>query len=250
MDRRQLKSMGVAAPGYGNAFFMDEGDAARADGVAFARIAGVATVFATDSSAAPIEATQRSFATDAEAFDYMFRCLRDSVAARRATTETVVEATEKAAAQQRPSLHERYRDLGLSGVTATLVWIATALGWLWISPFTYTRDDMVGLAVNGSRVGDYIFDADTGLVVVAVCYSLAVVHMADQWSLGRRDPGQVGRRALGTAIGTAVFSALALACMAIRSDEIDNPLYWLPPALALLSAGVVAVSLTASRTKT
>lgn len=249
MDRRTLKSMGVAARGYGNARFADEGDAVQADAVMFARIDGAPTVYATDDAAVPIESTRRSFGTDAEAFDYMYQCLRDRVAARRTAAVATVEAQEVQAARTRPSLFAMYRQMGVTGITRTLVWIATALGWLWISPFTYTRDDSFKLYAATDDIGAYIFDADTGLVVVAACYSLAVVNMVEQWSVGRHDPGRLGRRALPTAGGTALFAAVALACMTIRSDEIENPLYWLPPVLALLSGVAVALSLFASRSR-
>lgn len=245
MDRKQLKSMGVAAPGYGNARFLDEGDDAQADAVVFTPRDGAWTVYATDEAAAPIEATRRSFDTDSEAFDYMHQCLRERVTARRAAADTAAEAV---AARPRQSLFAAYREIGVTGVATTLVGIATALGWLWISPFTYTRDDTWKIGVTSDDRGTFIFDAESGLIVVAVCYSLAVINMAEQWSLGRHDDGRLGRRAPGTAGVTALFSTLALVCMFIRSDEIENPLYWVPPVLALLSATAVALSLAASRT--
>lgn len=247
MDRKQLKSMGVAARGYGNALFLDEGDEVQPDAVVFTRTAGAGTVFATDESGAPIEATLRTFTSDAEAFDYMYACLRDRVAARRAASTTKVASVEAEAERTRPSLLEMYQRLGVTGVATTLVGIATALGWLWISPFVYTREDTFKLYASTADQGEFIFPADTGLVVVAVCYLLATVNMAEQWSLGRHDSDRLGRRALGTAVGTAIFAALALFCMALRSDEIENPLYWLPPVLALVSGVTVAVALFASR---
>ena len=244
MDRKQLKSMGVAAPGYGNACFLDEGDDAQPDAVVFTPLGGAWTVYATDESAAPIEATRRSFATDAEACDYMHQCLRDRVTARRAAANAVAEAE---AARPRQDLFTAYRQIGVTGVATTLVWIATALGWLWISPFTYTRDDTRKLGITSDDRSTFIFDAESGLIVVAVCYSLATINMAEQWSRGRHDDGRLGRRALGAAGGTALFATVALVCMFIRSDEIENPLYWIPPLLALLSATAVALSLAASR---
>ncbi len=252
MDRRQLKSMGVAAPGYGNARFLDEGDEVEPDAVVFTRSDGTATgltstVFATDAAGAPVEATRRTFADDSAAHDYMFQCLRESVAARRSATVAAAEVTENQAALSRPTLVESYRRLGVSGVATTLAGIATALGWLWISPFVYTVDDTFKLYASGSDRGSYIFDADYGLVVVAVCYLVATVNVVDQWLSGR---GRALRRRLGTCLGTAFFAALALACMAIRHDEITNPLAWAPPVLALLSGLVASVALFARRAAT
>lgn len=244
MDRKQLKSKGIAAAGYGNALFLDEGDEVRADAVVFTPLDGAWTVYATDAVAAPIETTRRSFASDSEAFDYMYQCLRDQLTARRAARTARAEAEQ---AQPRPSLFAAYRTMGLTGVLMVVAWITTAFGWLWISPFTYTRADTFKIGVSTDQVGEFIFDASSGLPVVALCYSLAVVNMAEQWSLGRHDGGHQARRAIGTAAGTAMFAAVALVCMLIRSDEVENPLYWVPPFLALVSGTAVALGLFASR---
>lgn len=245
MDRKQLKSMGVAARGYGNALFLDEGDAVEPDAVVFTPQAGAWTVFATDPVGAPIEPTRRSFATDSEAFDYMHQCLRDQLTARRATRQAAVAKT----ARPRPSLLALYRELGLTGFLMTVAWTATALGWLWVSPFTYTRADTYRIGVTSSDRGEYIFDLQHGLPVVAVVYSLAVVNMAEHWSLARHQGGRQLRRSISTALGTALFAAVALTCMLIRSGEIENPLYWLPPLLALFSALGVALGLAAFRVR-
>ncbi|MFI5427521.1 hypothetical protein [Aeromicrobium sp. UC242_57] len=242
MDRKQLKSSGIAAAGYGNALFLDEGDEVKANAVVFTPLDGAWTVFATDETAAPIETTRRSFASDSEAFDYMHQCLREQMTARRARRTAQVEAE---AARPRPSLFEAYRTMGLTGVLMVVAWIATAIGWLWISPFTYSRADTFRIGVSTDQQGEFIFDAQSGIRVVAVCYSLAVVNMAEQWSLGRHDGGRLARRAIGTAAGTALFSAIALICMVIRSDEIENLLYWIPPTLALFSGIAVALGLAA-----
>ncbi|WP_370616972.1 hypothetical protein [Mumia sp. Pv 4-285] len=231
MDRRQLKARPVAARGYGNACFLDEGDAARADAVVFAPFDGAWTVYATDEAAVPIEATLRTFGTDSEAFDYMYQCLRDKVAARRAVVSARVEADAAEEARSGDPeqmvyrtlrLLDSYRELGLVGTLTTLAFLATAVGWLGILP---VRDDA------------------RWLPVVAVCYSLAVVNMAAQWWLGRHDDGRLGRRASGTAVGTALFSTVAVVCMTIRAGDVENPLYWLPPVLALLSSITVAIIL-------
>ncbi|WP_456695564.1 hypothetical protein [Aeromicrobium sp. P5_D10] len=245
MDRKQLKSKGIAASGYGNALFLDEGDEVRADAVVFTPLDGAWTVYATDVAAAPIEATRRSFATDSEAFDYMCQCLRDQLTARRAARTARAEAER---ARPKPSLFAAYRTMGLTGVLMVVAWITTALGWLWISPFTYTRADTFKIGVSTDQIGEFIFDASSGLPVVALCYSLAVVNMAEQWSLGRHDGGRLARRAIGTAAGTALFATLALVCMLIRSDEVENPLYWIPPFLALVSGTAVALGLAVTRT--
>lgn len=48
MNREQLKSLGVAAAGRGNALFLDEDDEAGAEAVVFAPHTGGFTVYATD----------------------------------------------------------------------------------------------------------------------------------------------------------------------------------------------------------
>lgn len=243
MDRKQLKSMGVAARGYGNALFLDEGDDVAPDAVVFTPSAGAWTVFATDPVGAPIEPTRRSFATDSEAFDYMHQCLRDQLTARRAGRQSAVAETA------RPRLFALYREMGLAGVLMTVAWIATALGWLWVSPFTYTRTDTFRIGVTSSDVGEHIFDLQLGLPVMAASYCLAIVNMAEHWSLGRHEGGRQLRRSLSIALATAMFAAVALGCMAIRSGEIENPLYWLPPLVALFSALGVALGLAAFRSR-
>lgn len=245
MDRKQLKSTGVAARGYGNALFLDEGDDVEPDAVVFTPLDGAWTVFATDPAGAPIETTRRSFATDSDAFDYMHQCLRDQLTARRAVRQAAVAKT----ARPKRSLVAQYRELGLTGLLMTVAWIATALGWLWVSPFTYTRADTYRIGVTSSDVGEHIFDLQQGLPVVGVAYSLAAVNMAEHWSLGRHEGGQQLRRSLSTACATAMFAAIAVVCMTIRSGEIENPLYWLPPVAALLSALGVALGLAALRSR-
>ncbi|MFC5677687.1 hypothetical protein [Aeromicrobium endophyticum] len=242
MDRAELKSKGVAARGYGTALFLDESDDVEPDAVVFTPHAGAWTVFATDGAAAVIETTRRSFTTDAEAFDYMHQCLREQIAARRAER---VAQTQAEGAKPLPSLLSMYRKMDPTGVLTVLASIATTWGWLWISPLTYTREDEFKL-YSGER-GSYIFDADTGVWVVAACYGLAALNMSEQWSLGRHDGGRLVRRSIGIALGTTVFSSLALVCMSIRSDEIGSPLFWLPPVLALASSVAVALGLLAIR---
>jgi hypothetical protein len=241
MDRKGLKSKGVAARGYGNALFLDEGDDVEPDAVVFTPHAGAWTVFATDGTGTLIETTRRSFATDSEAFDYMHQCLREQIASRRAarTAQRQAEAT-----RPRPSLVSMYRQMGLTGVLTVLASIATAWGWLWMSPFTWSSEDRFKLYA-GER-GSYIFDADSGVWVVAACYVLATINMGEQWSLGRHDGGRLARRSIGVALGTAVFSSIALVCMTIRSDEIGSPLFWLPPGLALVSSVAVGLGLLAA----
>lgn len=245
MDRKELKSKGVAARGYGKALFLDEGDDVEPDAVVFTPHAGALAVFATDGAGTLIETTRRLFATDSEAFDYMHQCLREQIAARRAarTAQTHTEA-----ARPRPSLLAMYRQMGPTGVLTVHASIAAAWGWLWISPLTWTREDQFKL--YSGEPGSYIVDSDSGLWVVAACYSFAALNMAEQWSLGRHDGGRLARRAMGTALVTAVFSCLAVVCMAIRSDEIENPLFWLPATLALLSGIAVGLGLFASRART
>ena len=241
MDRKELKSKGVAARGYGTALFLDEGDDVEPDAVVFTPHDGAWTVFATDGEGTLIESTRRTFATDAEAFDYMHRCLREQIASRRAA-RTAQRQTE--AATPRPSLFSMYRQMGLTGVLTVLASIATAWGWLWISPFTWTSEDRFALYA-GDR-GSYIFDAGSGVWVVTACYLLATVNMGEQWSLGRHDAGRLARRSIGVALGTAVFSTVALICMTIRADEIGSPLFWLSPSLALTSSLVVGLGLFAT----
>ncbi|KAA1424810.1 hypothetical protein FE697_002525 [Mumia zhuanghuii] len=235
MDRKQLKSRRVAAQGYGNACFLDEGDETRADAVVFTPLDGAWTVFATDAAAAPIEATRRSFATDSEALDYMYRCLRDKVEARHAEVSARVDADAATEARKGDPeqmvlrtlrLLDAYRGLGLAGVLTTLAFLATAVGWIGIAPFT---------------------DAEKGLPFVAVCYSLATANVVAQWWRGRHVAGRRARRALRTAVGTALFAVVALVCMVIRLSDIENPLFWLPPALALLTSAAVAIALSAAR---
>ncbi|HXH33565.1 MAG TPA: hypothetical protein VNJ54_04030 [Plantibacter sp.] len=231
MNREQLKSLGVAAAGRGNALFLDEHHEAGPDAVVFAPRADVFTVYATDRTATPIERTRRSFGTDAAAFDYMYECLKERADTRRG-----------------PGLIASYRRIGVRGVASALVWIATAVGWLWISPFTYTADDMRKWTADSDRLGSFIFPAETGLPVVAVCYSLAAITMVVQWSQVRR--GAVSsRRALGTAAGTALFATIALVCMVIRAGEIEDLFFWFPPVLALAGAAAVVLAAAQARSR-
>lgn len=230
MDRGQLKSLGVAAADRGNALFLDEGDKPEPYAVVFEPLDGTYAVYSTDHAGTPVAATRRTFGTDAEAFDAMYERLR-----------------EQADARPRPSLVDAYRWIGIMGTLTTLIWIATALGWLWISPFTSTADETRKFTGDSGDRGEFIFPADTGLPVVAICYSLAIVNVAVQWSLGRHCRGAARRRALQTAVGTAFFAAVALVCMAIRSSEIEDLFFWFPPVLALVGGVVVALALMASR---
>ncbi|NYG59310.1 hypothetical protein BJ980_002233 [Nocardioides daedukensis] len=243
MNRAQLKSMGVAAPGYGNALFLDEGDDPQADAVVFDPLQGTSTVYATDAAAEPVEESRRSFSTESEALDHMYQALRDKVSARQATLDERREEADAVEAQRhhpeqilRRSFHvfEGWRELGPVGILTTIVSLLTAVGWVLVSPFTYTREDALMLYAGQDERGSYIFDAESWLPVVAVIYGLAVLHMAWQW--------RWGRRALRAAGGTALFASVALVCMLIRSSEIEPWLYWLPPLLALLSAVTVVIS--------
>ncbi|WP_193606804.1 hypothetical protein [Nocardioides lijunqiniae] len=252
MDRIQVKSLGVAAPGYGNALFLDEGDEVRANAVVFAPLNGAWTVYATDGDAAPIEETRRSFDRQPEAFDHMAQCLRDRVSVRQVPHPRPSSSpTRPTTAQQWRQLLESYRELGVGGALMGLSSLATALGWLWMSPVTYTFADARKVGVSRDEVGTYVFDdAGTGLVVVAACYSLAVLHMALLWRRGRHADGDGLRRSLRTAGGTALFATVALGCLLWRADEVEPALYYLPPVLALLSALAVAFALAARRART
>ncbi|WP_193611069.1 hypothetical protein [Nocardioides lijunqiniae] len=248
MDRIQVKSLGVAAPGYGNALFLDEGDEVRANAVVFAPLNGAWTVYATDGDAAPIEGTRRSFDRQPEAFDHMAQCLRDRVSVRQVPHP---RPSRPSAAQQWRQLLESYRELGVVGVLTGLASLATALGWLWMSPVTYTFADARKVGVSRDEVGTYVFDdAGTGLVVVAACYSLAVLHMVLLWWRDRHADGDGLRRSLRTAGSTALFATVALGCLLWRADEVGPALYYLPPVLALLSALAVAYALAARRART
>lgn len=256
MDRKQLKSRPIAGRGYGNACFLDEGDEARADAVVFTPYEGAWMVYATDEAAAPVEATRRSFATDVEAFDYMYACLREKVAGRHTEVRARVEdAAAEEARRGDPEqmvyrtlrLADSYREMGVVRTLTTIASVLTAVGWIAVAPFTYTRDDTRAFGVDDDQRGSFIFGAETGLMIVAVCYSIAVVNVLAQWWMSRRGDERVRRRALRTAGATALFSTVTLVCMLIRAGEVDNPLYWIPPVAALLSATAAAVSLLARR---
>ena len=90
----------------------------------------------------------------------------------------------------------------------------------------------------GARSGDRGLGFGTGGRKRGLCLPLRV-----------RDGGggRLARRSIGVALGTAVFSSIALVCMTIRSDEIGSPLFWLPPALALVSSVAVGLGLFAAR---
>lgn len=230
MNREQLKELGVAAADRGNARFLDEGDVVDTGAVVFAPLDGVFTVYTTDMSGRPVERTRRSFTSDSDALDYMYDCLRERVSERARPN-----------ANSAANLIAAYRQIGFTGALTSILLIATAVGWLWISPFIYTRADTLKPTISSDERGEFVFDAESGLPVVAICYTLAVLNMWLQWSLGRHDTGSIRRRSVGVAIGTAAFSVVALVCMFIRSGEIENPFFWFPPLLAL--GGALAVML-------
>lgn len=223
MEREHLKALGVASPEKGNARFVDEGDDVQPHSVMFAPLDGGWTVYATDRLGRPFENTRRTFDAQTAAFDYMYECLK--------------------AHQHRPraNLFEAYRSIGVVGVFMSIATLATMFGWLWISPFVYSRAEVRKLYVDSDQRGEFIFPADRGLVVVAVCYLLATANMLVQAAIARRNPARHRRRTLGNAGFTALFAILTLVFMFIRFGEVENPLFWLPPILALV-ASVVAAS--------
>ncbi|MGK9146119.1 cytochrome d ubiquinol oxidase subunit II [Plantibacter flavus] len=231
MRREDLRSLGVAAPGAGNARFLDEGDASEANAVVFAPLDGAWTVYATDHRNEPVESTRQSFESDAAAFDYMYECLKLQKADRVRPTPLV----------------GIYRGLGVAGVFSGICTLVTMFGWLWMSPFAYSWADTMKYSLSSDDRGKLIFPAESGLVVVAACYSLAAIHMVLQWSWGRRGDEAARRRAQSTAVGTAVFATLALVCMGIRSSQVSDLSFWFPPVIALGTALATALTMFARR---
>ncbi|ROR83261.1 hypothetical protein SAMN06295974_1328 [Plantibacter flavus] len=145
------------------------------------------------------------------------------------------------------TLGESYRRIGVVGTVTGVMWLVTGAGWLWMSPFTFSRAETRGTGDSGDR-GAFIFPAETGLPVVAVCYSLAFLNVLMQWSIGRRDHGAARTRAMQVSGGTAFFATVALVCMMIRAGEVEDLLFWFPPILALVAGLVAALALFAART--
>lgn len=230
MKREELRALGVAAADRGNARFLDEGDAVAPRSVVFASADGEWTVYTTDHTASPIETTRRTFSSQEAAFDDMYEQLR-----------------EQSKQRIRPSIVDSYRRIGVLGTVTGVMWLVTGAGWLWMSPFTFSRAESRGTGNSADR-GTFIFPAETGLPVVAVCYGLAFLNVLLQWSIGRRDHGAARTRAMQVAGGTAFFAAVALVCMMIRAGEVEDLLFWFPPILALVVGLVVALALFAART--
>jgi hypothetical protein len=230
VKREELTALGVAAADRGNALFLDEGDTVAPQSVVFAPMDGGWTVYTTDHTSSPVETTRRWFTTEEAAFDDMYEQLRE-------------QSTQRI----QPSIVESFRRIGVLGTVTAVMWLVTGAGWLWMSPFTFSRAETRGTG-NSGDLGEFIFPAETGLPVVAACYSLAFINVLLQWGIGRRDHGAVRTRAVQIAGGTAFFAAVALVCMAIRAAEVDDLSFWFPPILAVVAGIVVSLALFAART--